>query len=78
MWGINLHPKKRVETLRTGGLYQTYGSISKLSAEIKKVQSKISFLEMKEFIGGDAEIQDKINFLTNGIQFWFDLVIFSL
>jgi len=70
--------KKRVETLRAKGLYQNYGSISKLSAEIKKIQSKISSLEMKESIGGDAEIQEKINLLTNGFHFWFDLVIFSL
>jgi len=70
--------KKRVETLRAKGLYQNYGSISKISAEIKKVQSKISSLEMKESIGGDAEIQEKINLLTNGFHFWFDLVVFSL
>jgi len=70
--------KKRVETLRTKGLYQNYGSISKTSAEIKKIQSKISSLEMKESIGGDAELQEKINLLTNGFHFWFDLVIFSL
>jgi len=70
--------KKRVETLRAKGLYQNYGSISKLSAEVKKIQSKISSLEMKESIGGDAEIQEKLNLLTNGFHFWFDLVIFSL
>jgi len=72
--------KKRVETLRVKGLHQNYGSISKLSAEIKKIQSKISSLEMKESIGGDAdaEIQEKINLLINGFHFWFDLVIFSL
>jgi membrane-bound metal-dependent hydrolase YbcI (DUF457 family) len=70
--------KKRVETLRVKGLYQNYGSILKISAEIKKIQSKISSLEMKESIGGDAEIQEKINLLTNGFHFYFDLVIFSL
>jgi membrane-bound metal-dependent hydrolase YbcI (DUF457 family) len=70
--------KKRIETLRNQGLYQNYGSISKLSAEIKKIQSRISSLEMKESIGGDAELQEKINLLTNGFHFWFDLVIFSL
>jgi len=70
--------KKRVETLRVKGLYQNYCSISKLSAEIKKIQSKISSLEMKESIGGDAVLQEKINLLTNGFHFWFDLEIFSL
>jgi hypothetical protein len=44
--------KKRVETLRVKGLYQNYGSISKISAEIKKIQSKISSLEMKESTEG--------------------------
>lgn len=70
--------KKRIEVLRSKGLYNNYGSISKLSAEIKKIQSKISSLEMKESIGGDAEIQEKINLLTNGFHFWFDLVVFEL
>jgi gas vesicle protein len=70
--------KKRVETLRNKGLYKNYGSISKLSSEIKKIQTKISSLEMKENIGGDAQIQEKINLLTNGFHFWFDLVVFEM
>jgi len=47
-------------------------------AEINNIQSKISTLEMKESLGGDAEIQKKINLLENGFHFWFDLVIFQL
>lgn len=70
--------KKRVETLRNKGLYKNYGSISKLTSEIKKIQSKISSLEMKENLGGDAQIQEKINLLTNGFHFWFDLVVFEM
>jgi len=70
--------KKRVETLRNKGLYNNYSRISKLSADMKKVQSKISSLEMKESMGGDAEIQEKINLLTNGFHFWFDLVVFEM
>jgi len=70
--------KRRAEALRRKGLYQNYGSISKLSIEIKKIQSKISSLEMKESIGGDADIHEKINLLTNGFHFWFDLVVFEL
>lgn len=70
--------KKRIETLRKKGLYNNYGRISKLTGEVKKVQSKISSLEMKESMGGDAEIQEKINLLTNGFHFWFDLVVFEM
>ena len=70
--------KKRIERLRKKGLYKNYGSISKIRDELKKVQSKISTLEMKESLGGDAEIQEKINLLTNGFQFWFDLVVFEI
>ncbi len=70
--------KKRIEILRKKGLYQNYGSISRLSAEIKKIQTKISSLEMKENIGGDAEIREKINLLTNGFNIWFDLVVFVM
>jgi hypothetical protein len=70
--------KKRIETLRNKGLYNNYSRISKLSADMKKIQSKISSLEMKESMGGDAEIQEKINLLTNGFHFWFDLVVFEM
>jgi len=70
--------KKRIETLRKKGLYNNYGRISKLTGEVKKVQSKIGSLEMKESMGGDAEIQEKINLLTNGFHFYFDLVVFEM
>ena len=70
--------KRRIETLRKKGLYNNYGRISKLTAEMKKVQSKVSSLEMKESMGGDTEIQEKINLLTNGFHFWFDLVVFEI
>jgi membrane-bound metal-dependent hydrolase YbcI (DUF457 family) len=70
--------KKRIETLREKGLYNNYGRISKLTGEVKKVQSKISSLEMKESMGGDTELQDKINLLTNGFHFYFDLVVFEM
>jgi len=33
---------------------------------------------MKESMGGDAEARDKINLLTNGFHFGFDLVVFEL
>ena len=70
--------KKRIETLRKKGLYKNYGRISKLTGEVKKVQSKIGSLEMKESMGGDSEIQEKINLLTNGFHFYFDLVMFEM
>jgi len=70
--------KKRIETLRKKGLYNNYGRISKLTGEVKKIQSKVSSLEMKESMGGDAEIQEKINLLTNGFHFYFDLVVFEM
>jgi hypothetical protein len=70
--------KKRIETLRDKGLYKHYGAITKLTGEVKKVQSKIGSLEMKESMGGDAEIQEKIHLLTNGFHFWFDLVVFEM
>lgn len=70
--------KKRIESLRKKGLYRNYGSISRISSEIKKVQTKISTLEMKESLGGDADKQEKINLLTNGFHFWFDLVVFEM
>ncbi len=70
--------KKSIESLRKKGLYKNYGPISKHRDQLKKVQSKISTLEMKESLGGDAEIQEKINLLENGFQFWFDLIVFEL
>jgi hypothetical protein len=59
-------------------LYKHYGAITKLTGEVKKVQSKIGSLEMKESMGGDAEIQEKIHLLTHGFHFWFDLVVFEI
>jgi hypothetical protein len=70
--------KKRIESLRVKGLYQNYGRISKHTAELKKIQGKISSLEMKESMGGDLDIQEKINLLTNGFHFYFDLVVFEI
>ncbi len=76
--GEEVSLKKRVESLRKRGLYKYYGSISKLSADVKKVQGKISSLELKESMGGDAVIREKIDLLTNGFHFWFDLVVFEM
>ncbi len=76
--GEEVSLKKRVESLRKKGLYKYYGSISKLSADVKKVQSKFSSLEMKESMGGDAVIREKIDLLTNGFHFYFDLVVFEM
>jgi inner membrane protein len=70
--------KKRIESLRDKGLYKHYGAITKLTAEMKKIQGKVSSLEMKENMGGDAEIQEMIHLLTNGFHFWFDLVVFEI
>jgi chromosome segregation ATPase len=70
--------KKKVDSLRKRGLYKNYGSISKLSGEIMKVQGKISSLEMKESMGGDSVIREKIDLLTNGFHFYFDLVVFGM
>lgn len=70
--------KKKIEALRVNGLYNNYGRISKNTAELKKIQGKISSLEMKESMGGDAELQEKINLLTNGFHFWFDLLVFNI
>jgi len=33
---------------------------------------------MKESLGGDAEIQEKINLLQKGLHFRFNLVVFEL
>jgi hypothetical protein len=60
------------------GLNKYYGSNSKLSLQIKNVHGKFNFLEMKESIVGDAAIQVKINLLTNGFNFWFDLIVFEI
>jgi hypothetical protein len=70
--------KKRIETLRVKGLYKHCGAMTKLSAEMKKVQVKVCSLEMKESMGGDTEIQEKIHLLTNGFHLWFDLVVFEI
>jgi len=70
--------KKRIEILRDKGLYDNYGSINRLTTELKKIQSKIGTLEIKESMGGDADIMDKLSKLENGCSFIFDLYVFHL
>lgn len=70
--------KKRIEILRDKGLYDNYGSINRLTSELKKIQSKIGTLEIKESMGGDVEIENSLSKLVNGCFFVIDLYIFSL
>jgi len=70
--------KKRIEILRDKGLYDNYGSINRLTSELKKIQSKIGTLEIKESMGGDAEIEFKILKLEQGCVYSYDLFFFIL
>ncbi|HNT13222.1 MAG TPA: hypothetical protein PKG59_20230, partial [Spirochaetota bacterium] len=69
--------KKRIEILRDKGLYDNYGSINRLTSELKKIQSKIGTLEIKESMGGDAEIEYKIVKLECGLGFSFEVFVFN-
>jgi len=69
--------KKRIEILRDKGLYDNYGSINRHTSELKKIQSKIGTLEIKENIGGDEEISKTIINLSK-CRIYFDLNLFSL
>jgi membrane-bound metal-dependent hydrolase YbcI (DUF457 family) len=68
--------KKRIEILRDKGLYDNYGSINRLTSELKKIQSKIGTLEIKESMGGDAEIEDKLSKLANSLILNIDINAF--
>ena len=70
--------KKRIEILRDKGLYDNYGSINRLTSELKKIQSKIGTLEIKESMGGDAEIEEKLSKLENSCILNIDLNVVSL
>ncbi len=70
--------KKRIDILRGKGLYENYGSINKLSSELKRIQSKISSLEIRESIGADAEVADKVARLEGGVGVSFEVFVFSL
>jgi len=70
--------KNRIAILRDKGLYDNYGSINRLSSEMKKIQSKIGTLEIKESMGGDAEIEENIVKLENGLGLSFEVFVFSL
>ncbi len=73
-----LRYKKMIEIQRVKGLYENYGSITHLTSELKKIQSKISTLEIKESMGGDVEIEEKIYKLENGFGLSFEVFVFLL
>lgn len=57
--------------------YDNYGSINKLSNELKSIQTKIKTLEMQDSIDQDAEIQMKLEQLTN-VSVWYDVVVVKI
>jgi membrane-bound metal-dependent hydrolase YbcI (DUF457 family) len=69
--------KKKIENLRRKGLYNNYGRISRLSSDLKKIQSRITTLEIRESMGLDAEVEGKIARLEKGFVLQFDLYSFK-
>jgi len=70
--------KKRIEILRDKGLYDNYGSINRLTSELKKIQSKIGTLEIKESIGGDADAVYKLEKIRDGLSVVFDVYFYLM
>jgi len=57
--------------------YDNYGSINKLSSELKSIQTKIKTLEMQDSIDQDAEIKLKLEQLNN-LSVWYDVVVVEM
>ena len=74
----NLAKKKMFEILCNKGLYDNYGRISRHTSVLKKIHSKISTLELKESMGGDLELEEKIAKLESGVSFRFEVFVFGM
>lgn len=68
--------RNKIKILIQKGFYDNYGEIRRLNSELNKIQSQISTLELKESIGGDAEIEEKILKLSL-LSVSFDIVVFN-
>ena len=64
--------QKRVDFLRNQGLYDNYGEISRLTGEIRRIQSRISTLEVRQSMGDDIRVEEEIRRLEEGVDVWFE------
>ena len=70
--------KKRVAILRDRGLYDNYGAINRLTSDLKKVQSRITTLEIRESMGDDIKIEDEILKLEQGVDISYEVFYFEV
>ena len=68
--------KKKLNILKFN-FYGNYGKITRLSNELKSVQTRIKTLELQATVDQDAEIKQKIEQLQHA-RLWYDVVVIGL
>ncbi|MBP7583465.1 MAG: hypothetical protein KBA61_05505 [Spirochaetes bacterium] len=63
--------KRRLIALRRRGLYENYPQIHRLTGELKKIDSRIDTLKMREVSGADVDLLKKIEKLEKefGVEY---------
>jgi len=69
--------KNKITYLRSKNVYDNYGVIVDLSSNLKKIQNKITTLEIREKLKEDIEFEDKIKNLESGLSVFYNLSSFT-
>lgn len=70
--------KRRINSLQKRGFYENYNVINRLNNELKKVESRIDTLRMREASGGDVDTIMQIDKLAKGFDVNYKLYILYL
>jgi len=68
----------RIAYLSKRGLYSHYSEVSRLSGELKRIQSKIDSLELNAAAGADIPLQEKIDRLSGSFSVQYSLRYYKL
>ena len=67
--------KVRIKKLSQSGFYENYKPISMLNSEIKKIQFRIETIRIKESLGTEIELEQKIEKLERGFAVEYELFV---
>ena len=70
--------KRRLITLQRKGFYENYLEISRLNSELKKVESRIDTLKMREASGADVDTIMKIEKMEKDFNVEYKVYVFQL
>ncbi len=65
---MNLPLKRRLAALQRNGLYENYPQIHSLTGELKKIESLIDIMKMREASGADVEMGMKTEEMEKSLR----------